>query len=445
MNIAVVGSGYVGLVSGTCFAEMGANVWCVDVDTHKIENLKKGILPIYEDGLQNLLDKNVADGRLHFATSLRECIDMVEIVFIAVGTPPNEDGSADVSHVMDVAAEFGRCISRYTLLAMKSTVPVGTCFKVRDAVRNELKARGADIPFDIASNPEFLKEGVAIKDFMTPDRVVIGIESDRAKALISSLYRPFLLNNYRVIFMDILSAEMTKYASNAMLATRISFMNELARLCELTGADVSKVRTGMAADSRIGSKFLYPGCGYGGSCFPKDVKALAGTAAAYGYRMKIISAVEEVNLEQKRTVFEKLKEAFGGSLKGRTIALWGLAFKPSTDDMREAPSIITVSLLREEGANIRVFDPAAMQTARNIFGDTVTYCSDMYDAAAGADAAALLTEWKQFRIPDWDRLRDIMKGRVLIDGRNIYNPEEPLSAGFDYYCIGRSHESISRR
>ena len=299
MNIAVVGSGYVGLVSGTCFAEMGADVWCVDVDSHKIENLRKGILPIYEDGLQDLLDKNVADGRLHFTTSLKDCIDQVGIVFIAVGTPPGEDGSADVSHVMEVASEFGRHISKYTLLVMKSTVPVGTCFKVRDVVRRELEIRGEDIPFDIASNPEFLKEGVAIKDFMTPDRVVIGIENERAKALISSLYRPFLLNNYRVIFMDILSAEMTKYASNAMLATRISFMNELASLCELTGADVRLVRTGMAADSRIGSKFLYPGCGYGGSCFPKDVKALINTASAHGYRMKVISAVAEGRLRRE--------------------------------------------------------------------------------------------------------------------------------------------------
>lgn len=439
MNIAVVGSGYVGLVSGTCFAEMGANVWCVDVDSRKIDNLKRGILPIYEDGLQDMVDKNAAAGRLHFTTSLRECLDMVEIVFIAVGTPPGEDGSADVSHVMEVAAEFGRFVSRYTLLVMKSTVPVGTCFKVKTAVQDELTRRGENIPFDIASNPEFLKEGVAIKDFMTPDRVVIGIESDRAKSLISSLYRPFLLNNYRVIFMDILSAEMTKYASNAMLATRISFMNELAALCELTGANVSKVRAGMASDSRIGSKFLYPGCGYGGSCFPKDVKALISTAASSGYRMKIISAVEEVNAEQKKIIFKKLLQAFSGSLSGRTVALWGLAFKPCTDDMREAPSIVTVSLLLEAGAAVRVYDPIAMETARGIFGDSVVYCSDIYDAASGADAVALVTEWKQFRIPDWKRLRTIMKGRVLVDGRNIYNPEEPIAAGLDYYCIGSRH------
>ena len=445
MNIAVVGSGYVGLVSGTCFAEMGADVWCVDVDSHKIENLRKGILPIYEDGLQDLLDKNVADGRLHFTTSLEECIDQVEIVFIAVGTPPGEDGSADVSHVMEVASEFGRHISKYTLLVMKSTVPVGTCFKVRDVVRRELEIRGEDIPFDIASNPEFLKEGVAIKDFMTPDRVVIGIENERAKALISSLYRPFLLNNYRVIFMDILSAEMTKYASNAMLATRISFMNELASLCELTGADVRLVRTGMAADSRIGSKFLYPGCGYGGSCFPKDVKALINTASAHGYRMKVISAVEEVNTEQKKTVFNKLKAAFGGNMSGRTVAVWGLSFKPCTDDMREAPSIVTVSMLLDSGVRVKVFDPVAMDTARSIFRNRVTYCRDIYDAASGADAVALVTEWKQFRIPDWKRLKNVMKGNILVDGRNIYNSCELEAAGIDYYCIGCSHDTIRKR
>lgn len=439
MNVAIVGSGYVGLVSGTCFSEMGANVWCVDVDSAKIENLKKGILPIFEEGLQELVEKNMADGRLHFTTSLAECLDSVDMVFIAVGTPPEEDGSADVSHVMEVAAEFGRHVGRYTLLVMKSTVPVGTCFKVKAMVEQELSARGVDVPFDIASNPEFLKEGVAIKDFMTPDRVVIGVESERAKSLLSSLYRPFLLNNYRVIFMDILSAEMTKYASNAMLATRISFMNELATLCELTGADVSKVRTGMAADSRIGSKFLYPGCGYGGSCFPKDVKALVNTAASYGYRMRVISAVEEVNSEQKKVVFMKLREAFGGDLSGRTIALWGLAFKPCTDDMREAPSIVTVRMLLEAGAVVRVFDPAAMNTAKGVFGDTVIYCSDIYDAAAGADAVALMTEWKQFRIPDWPRLGNAMKGNVFVDGRNIYNQDDLDRAGFEYYCIGRRH------
>ncbi len=436
MNIAVVGVGYVGLVSGSCFAEMGANVFCVDVDAEKIDRLNRGILPIYEEGLQEIVNKNTSDGRLHFTTSLASCIDEVEIVFIAVGTPPEEDGSADISHVMDVAAEFGRCIKRYTLLVMKSTVPVGTCFKARDAVRAELEKREVDIPFDIASNPEFLKEGVAIKDFMTPDRVVIGVDSEEARARMSSLYRPFLLNNYRVIFMDILSSEMTKYAANAMLATRISFMNELASLCELTGADVSKVRTGIAADTRIGSKFLYPGCGYGGSCFPKDVNALLRTAEENGTDMKIIRAVEEVNNVQKKVLFKKLKEAFPDGIGAKRIGIWGLAFKPCTDDMREATSIVLIRSLLEAGAEVAVFDPAAMGTARTVFGDAVRYAADIYDAAEEADAVVLVTEWKQFRIPDWKRLRSVMRGNAIVDGRNIYSPQEVLENGFRYWCIG---------
>lgn len=440
MNIAIVGSGYVGLVSGVCFSEMGANVYCVDKDEKKIRLLNDGIPPIYEDGLQELLAKNMRDGRIRFTTSLASCMDKVEIVFIAVGTPPMEDGSADVKYVMEVASEFGRHIRKYTLLVMKSTVPVGTCYQVRDRIRDELRLRGEDIPFDIASNPEFLKEGVAIKDFMTPDRVVIGVDSDRARSLMSSLYRPFLLNNYRVIFMDILSAEMTKYVSNAMLATRISFMNEVAGLCELTGADVSKVRAGIASDTRIGSKFLYPGCGYGGSCFPKDVKALIHTAEENGFRMRILEAVEQVNGMQKKVVFKKLSEAFGGSLAGRTVALWGLAFKPCTDDMREAPSIQTVRMLLEAGAGVRVFDPVAMEVARMYFGDRVTYCEDIYQAAEGADAVALHTEWKQFRIPDWAELKKRMDGDVIVDGRNIYDPAEVERYGFRYYCIGRRRD-----
>lgn len=440
MNIAIVGSGYVGLVSGVCFSEMGANVYCVDKDEKKIRLLNDGIPPIYEDGLQELLAKNMRDGRIRFTTSLASCMDKVEMVFIAVGTPPMEDGSADVKYVMEVASEFGRHIGKYTLLVMKSTVPVGTCYRVRDRIRDELRLRGEDIPFDIASNPEFLKEGVAIKDFMTPDRVVIGVDSDRARSLMSSLYRPFLLNNYRVIFMDILSAEMTKYVSNAMLATRISFMNEVAGLCELTGADVSKVRAGIASDTRIGSKFLYPGCGYGGSCFPKDVKALIHTAEENGFRMRILEAVEQVNGMQKKVVFKKLFEAFGGSLAGRTVALWGLAFKPCTDDMREAPSIQTVRMLLEAGAGVRVFDPVAMEVARMYFGDRVTYCEDIYQAAEGADAVALHTEWKQFRIPDWAELKKRMDGDVIVDGRNIYDPAEVERYGFRYYCIGRRRD-----
>ncbi len=435
MNIAVVGVGYVGLVSGACFAEMGANVYCIDVNASKIEGLRNGIIPIYEDGLQPMIESNVAAGRLHFSTSLAECLPMVDIVFVAVGTPPGEDGSADILAVLSVASEFGKNISKYTVIVNKSTVPVGTGFKVKEIIRQELERRGEDIPFDIASNPEFLKEGVAIKDFMTPDRVVIGVESEAARNLLSSLYRPFLLNNYRVIFMDILSAEMTKYAANAMLATRISFMNEIATLCELTGADVSKVRAGIASDTRIGSKFLYPGCGYGGSCFPKDVKALIKTAADCGYSMKVIQAVEDVNNEQKKIVYKKLNAVIG-DLKGKTIAVWGLAFKPQTDDLREAPSIVTINALLEAGARVKVYDPIAMDNTRKLFGDSIKYCTDIYDAATDADAVALVTEWKQFRIPNWTKLLGLMCGNVLVDGRNIYNPDEVRAAGFRYFCIG---------
>ena len=438
MNIAVVGIGYVGLVSASCFAEMGANVYCVDIDKDKIANLNKGILPIYEEGLQEIVNKNLEDGRLHFCNSLSSCIDEVEIVFIAVGTPQREDGRADISAVLNVASEFGKYIKHYTLLVTKSTVPVGTSLKVRQKVSEALEARNEKIEFDVASNPEFLKEGVAIKDFMTPDRVIIGCDSEKAKDLMVSLYRPFLLNNFRVIFMDIASAEMTKYVSNAMLATRISFMNEVARLCELTGADVSNVRKGVAADTRIGSKFLYPGCGYGGSCFPKDTKALISMAEDEGIDMNIIKAVDKVNREQKKIVFEKLSRAFSGNLKDRTIAVWGLSFKPSTDDMREAPSIVTVNLLLEAGAKVKIFDPIAMDVAHGIFGDKVQYCSDIYDAAEASDAVALITEWKQFRIPDFERLRKSMKGNVIVDGSNIYDPKEVTSNGFRYYCIGRN-------
>lgn len=436
MRIAVVGTGYVGLVSGACFAEMGVDVYCVDRDTDKIDRLKRGEIPIYEEGLQELVEKNVSDGRLHFTTRLEDCLPGAEIVFIAVGTPPGADGSADLSAVFDVARQFGRLIAGYTLLVTKSTVPVGTAHRLERMVRRELELRGVAVPFDVASNPEFLKEGAAKKDFMMPDRVVIGVESEEARRLMSSLYRPFLLNNYRVIFMDVLSAEMTKYASNAMLATRISFINEIARLCELTGADVRMVRQGMATDSRIGNKFLYPGCGYGGSCFPKDVKALVRTAEEKGYRMEIIRAAEQVNEEQKKVVFRKLSEAFSGSLAGRRIALWGLAFKPGTDDVREAPSLETVRLLVQAGAQVFAVDPIAVETARAVLGDGITYGTDIYDSVRDADAIALVTEWKQFRIPDWRRIRSLMRGNVLVDGRNIYDREEVLRMGFRYYCIG---------
>lgn len=439
MNITVVGTGYVGLVSGSCFSEMGMNVTCVDIDEVKIRNLKNGIIPIYEPGLDELVLKNVNDGRLHFSVSLESCLNDSDAVFIAVGTPPGEDGSADLHYVLDVARTFGRNIKKYTLLVTKSTVPVGTSEKVRQAVKEELARRGEKIPFDVASNPEFLKEGSAIKDFMSPDRVVVGVDSERARKLMEKIYRPFQMNNYRVIIMDILSAEMTKYAANAMLATRISFMNEIARLCELTGANVDKVRAGIASDIRIGSRFLYPGCGYGGSCFPKDVKALIKTAAEYGYQMKVISAVENVNHEQKKIVFDKLDKALDGRLQGKTVALWGLAFKPETDDMREAPSVVTIGLLLEAGARVRVFDPVAMEEAKaNYPGDQVEYATSIYDAVAGADALAVVTEWKQFRIPNWERIRSLMKGNIVVDGRNIYNPQEMNDAGFKYYSIGKN-------
>ncbi len=442
MNIAVVGTGYVGLVSGSCFAEMGANVWCVDIDEDKIFNLKMGILPIYEEGLQGIVDKNVSDGRLHFTTSLKDCLDNVEIVFIAVGTPQGSDGGADLEYVLEVASTFGRYVNKFTLLVTKSTVPVGTSYKVKEAVLKELRKRGENIPFDIASNPEFLKEGVAIKDFMTPDRVVIGVETEEARALMSSLYRPFLLNNYRVIFMDILSSEMTKYVANAMLATRISFINEVATLCELTGADVNSVRSGIASDTRIGAKFLYPGCGYGGSCFPKDVKALISTAAENGYEMKIIKSVEEVNNIQKEIVYKKLKLALNGQLKDKVIAIWGLSFKPGTDDIREAPSLVTISLLLQDFAKIRVFDPISNEAVRGVMGDRIEYCKDIYDAANEADAVALLTEWKQFRILDFKRLKGIMKDNIIVDGRNIYDYREVVDGGFRYYSVGRNDKLV---
>ncbi len=438
MNVTVVGTGYVGLVSGACFAEMGVNVVCIDIDSKKIENLHKGIIPIYEPGLEAMVKKNVADGRLTFSTSLEESLDLADVVFIAVGTPPGEDGSADLKYVLDVARTFGRNVKKYTLLVTKSTVPIGTSLKVKNAVNEELEKRNVAIPFDVASNPEFLKEGSAIKDFMSPDRVVIGVETTRAKELMERLYRPFQLNNYRVIIMDIMSSEMTKYAANAMLATRISFMNELANLCELTGANIDKVRAGIGTDVRIGNKFLYSGCGYGGSCFPKDVKAMIKTGSEYGVPMKVITAVEEVNDSQKEIVFKKIKKAFNGELKDKVITLWGLSFKPETDDMREAPSVVTANLLIEAGAKVRVFDPIAMEESKKHYlGESVFYASNIYDAATGADAVALITEWKQFRLPSWSKLKDVMSGNVIIDGRNIYVREELEGLGFNYYSIGK--------
>ena len=437
MNIAVVGTGYVGLVSGACFAEMGAVVTCVDVDRKKVEMLRSGVLPIYEPGLEDIVARNHREGRLEFSEDLASCIDSVEIVFIAVGTPPDEDGSADLSHVLEVASSVGRLMKRYLLLVTKSTVPVGTSVKVRDAVRRELDLRGLDLEFDVASNPEFLKEGAAVKYFMSPDRVVVGVDSQRARELMSKLYRPFLLNNFRVIFTDIPSAEMIKYAANAMLATRISFMNDIANLCELVGADVNMVRRGIGSDSRIGNKFLYPGCGYGGSCFPKDVKALVRTAEKAGYEMKVLKAVEDVNDRQKGILFRKLSEACGGNLAGLTVALWGLAFKPETDDMREAPSLVTIRLLLDAGCRVKVYDPVAMDECRRRIGDSVEYALDMYEAVQDADALLLLTEWKQFRMPSWPVIRNSMRRPLVIDGRNIYDAAELEGAGFLYSSIGR--------
>lgn len=437
MNIAIVGTGYVGLVTGTCFAEMGVNVTCVDVDQKKIDQLLKGEIPIYEPGLEEMVARNYRDGRLHFTTDLVEVLDKVDVVFSAVGTPPDEDGSADLKYVLAVARQFGRYIKKYTILVTKSTVPVGTAAKVKAAIQEELDKRGEQIPFDVASNPEFLKEGTAIKDFMSPDRVVVGAESEKVREVMSRLYRPMLINNFRVIFMDIPSAEMTKYAANSMLATRISFMNDIANLCELVGADVNMVRKGIGTDARIGSKFLYPGCGYGGSCFPKDVKALIKTAEQNGCMMRVLHAVEEVNEAQKEVLVNKLKRHYGDDLKGKQIALWGLAFKPETDDMREATSLVTIRLLREAGCTVRVFDPIAMDECRRRVGDDVEYAKDMYDALLGADALLLLTEWKQFRMPSWGVVKAAMKQPVIIDGRNIYDPAEMAEWGFEYSCIGR--------
>lgn len=439
MNIAIVGTGYVGLVSGTCFSEMGVNVTCVDIDREKIERLKRGEIPIYEPGLDEMVLRNHREGRLHFTTDLTEVLDDVEVVFSAVGTPPDEDGSADLKYVLEVARTFGRNINKYTVLVTKSTVPVGTSRKVKEAIAEELAKRGVDVPFDVASNPEFLKEGAAIKDFMSPDRVVVGVESEEARVLMSRLYRPFLLNNFRVIFTDIPSAEMIKYAANSMLATRISFMNDIANLCELVGADVNMVRKGIGSDSRIGSKFLYPGCGYGGSCFPKDVKALIKTAEKHGYEMSVLKAVDEVNERQKSIVFRKLAAHFGGveALRGTTVAVWGLAFKPETDDMREATSVVTLRRLLDAGCRVKVFDPVAMDECRRRMGDAVEYATDMYDAVLDADALLLLTEWKQFRLPSWGVIVRSMNTPVVIDGRNIYDPDDMARLSIDYHCIGR--------
>ena len=437
MKIAIVGTGYVGLVTGTCFAEMGTEVFCVDVNTEKIENLKKGIIPIYEPGLEDMVHRNQQAGRLHFTTDLTECLDEVEVLFSAVGTPPDEDGSADLKYVLEVARTVGRNMKKHILVVTKSTVPVGTAKKVRRAIQEELDKRGVEIEFDVASNPEFLKEGAAISDFMSPDRVVVGVESERAEELMTRLYRPFLLNNFRVIFMDVPSAEMTKYAANAMLATRISFMNDIANLCEIIGADVNMVRKGIGSDNHIGNRFLYAGIGYGGSCFPKDVKALINTAKQNNYPMRILQAVEEVNDEQKSLLFHKLEKHFNGDLKGKRIAIWGLAFKPETDDMCEAPSLVLIEKLLAAGCEVYAYDPVAVEESKRRIGDAIHYAKDIYDAVVDADALMLVTEWKEFRMPSWSAIKKLMATPLVLDGRNIYDIKEMEENGFVYHCIGR--------
>lgn len=437
MKIAIVGTGYVGLVSGTCFAEIGVNVTCVDTNKEKIESLQKGNIPIYENGLEEMVLRNMKAKRLKFTTSLESCLDEVEVIFSAVGTPPDEDGSADLKYVLEVARTIGRNMKQYKLVVTKSTVPVGTASKVRAVIQEELDKRGVTVDFDVASNPEFLKEGNAISDFMSPDRVVVGVESARAEKLMSKLYKPFLLNNFRVIFMDIPSAEMTKYAANSMLATRISFMNDIANLCEIVGADVNMVRSGIGSDTRIGRKFLYPGIGYGGSCFPKDVKALIKTAEQNGYTMRVLTAVEEVNENQKSVLFEKLMKQFNGDLQGKTVALWGLAFKPETDDMREAPALVLIDKLLKAGCKVRAYDPAAVQECKRRIGDTIYYACDMYDAVLAADVLMLVTEWKEFRLPSWAVIKKTMSRQIVLDGRNIYDKKEMEELGFIYHCIGK--------
>lgn len=443
MNIAVVGTGYVGLVTGTCFAETGVNVVCVDIDKKKVEMLRNGEVPIYEPGLDALLERNIDKGRISFTTSLEKGIKDADAVFIAVGTPPDEDGSADLKYVLGVAREIGQNMEDYKVVITKSTVPVGTSYKVKAAVEEELQKRGVRIPFDVASNPEFLKEGSAVDDFLKPDRIVVGIESKRAEKVMNRLYKPFLMNGHPLLFMDIFSSEMTKYAANSMLATKISFMNDIANLCELVGANVDLVRKGIGSDTRIGNKFIYPGTGYGGSCFPKDVQALVRTADEYGHSLEVLKAVEEVNYRQKNTLVEKIKAHFGKNLKGKQFGLWGLAFKPKTDDMREAPSLVIIEQLKALGANIRAYDPVAMHEAQRILGDKIEYAKDEYDVCIDADALLVVTEWSEFRMPNFRILEKLMNEKTIFDGRNVYDPEEMQEQGFNYYSIGRKVVKVS--
>ena len=439
MKIVVVGTGYVGLVTGTCLSEVGMDVTCVDINKEKIENLKKGILPIYEPGLDKLVSRNYSKGRLQFSTDLAESIKGADAAFIAVGTPPGEDGSADLQYVLAVARAIGENMNDYGVVITKSTVPVGTAAKVRKAIEESLEKRGADIPFDVASNPEFLKEGAAVNDFMKPDRIVIGVESERAKEVLGNIYHPFVLNGHPVLFMDVPSAEMTKYAANSMLATKISFMNDVANLCEIMGADVNMVRKGIGTDPRIGNKFIYPGIGYGGSCFPKDVKALIRTARENDYQMRILQSVEDVNEDQKGVLFNKVKKRFG-DLKGKKFALWGLSFKPNTDDMREAPSLVIIDALIKEGASVSAYDPVAMKEAKHHLDDKIEYAENEFEALQDADAMLLITEWSEFRVPDFDDMKKRMKNPIIFDGRNIFEKSRMDELGIEYYCIGQRSE-----
>jgi UDPglucose 6-dehydrogenase len=436
MKVAIVGSGYVGLVTGTCFAEVGIEVTCVDIDQKKIENLKNGIIPIYEPGLEEMVHRNMKKDRLHFTTSIAEALQDCEVIFSAVGTPPDEDGSADLQYVLSVARDCGKHMNDYLLIVTKSTVPVGTATKVRKAVEEELQKRGVAIEFDVASNPEFLKEGAAIDDFLKPDRIVVGCNSQRAEELMKALYKPFTLNGHPIIFMDITSAEMTKYAANSMLATKISFMNDIANLCEIVGADINMVRKGIGSDTRIGNKFIYPGVGYGGSCFPKDVKALIHTAEEYKYNLRVLKSVEAVNDDQKAVLFDKVMKHYGDNINGKTIAIWGLSFKPQTDDMREAPSVVIINRLIEAGAKVKAYDPVAMKEAERILGDKIYYAPDQYDALIDADCLLLVTEWPEFKFPNFNIVRKLLKDPLVFDGRNIYEVAEMKRKGFNYYCIG---------
>jgi UDPglucose 6-dehydrogenase len=436
MKIVIAGTGYVGLVTGACFSEVGIDVTCVDIDVRKIENLKKGIIPIYEPGLEKMVQRNIAKGRLHFHTKLAECLEGAKVIFGAVGTPPDEDGSADLQYVLEVAREVGENISDYTLMVTKSTVPVGTAEKVRIAMQQAIDKRGINIEFDVASNPEFLKEGAAVDDFLKPDRIVVGVDTDRARQLMEKLYKPFTMNGHPIIFMDIVSAEMTKYAANAMLATKISFMNDMANLSEIVGADINMIRRGIGSDRRIGKYFIYPGTGYGGSCFPKDVKALIKTAREFGYEMSVLQAVEEVNETQKSILFKKASVYFKGELRNKTFAVWGLSFKPQTDDMREAPSLVIIKNLLEAGAKVKAYDPVAMKEAKRILGNKIAYCDDQYEALENTDGLFLITEWPEFKLPDFKKVKELLKNHVIFDGRNVYDANEMSQLEFSYYGIG---------